>query len=183
MRDGAGRARTGLAAALVMLTTGLVLRRLRIAVGMRRGDQRVVGRKRRANQRLANRLVRRIGRAGRRGSLFGVIHVTGRRSGRPFATPVRPVEVPGGFLVPLTYGPNTDWYRNLQAAPGRLVWQGVSHPIGNPRPVDVTTVLPHLPPPSRFLLWLDGTRLCIRVEEIGLGGVAGVRPCAATESP
>ena len=46
-----------------------------------------------------------------------------RRSGRRYTTPIRVVEQPDGFIVPLTYGPNTSWYVNLQHNPGTLHWQ------------------------------------------------------------
>jgi deazaflavin-dependent oxidoreductase (nitroreductase family) len=47
---------------------------------------------------------------------FGVIVHRGRRSGRFYRTPVNVFRRPGGFVVALTYGPNTDWVRNVLAA-------------------------------------------------------------------
>ncbi|WP_270886970.1 nitroreductase family deazaflavin-dependent oxidoreductase [Pedococcus sp. 5OH_020] len=47
---------------------------------------------------------------------FAVIHHRGRRSGREFQTPVNLFPKPGGYVVALTYGPETDWVRNVLAA-------------------------------------------------------------------
>jgi deazaflavin-dependent oxidoreductase (nitroreductase family) len=47
---------------------------------------------------------------------FMLVHHTGRKSGREFTTPVWAFRRPGGFIIVLTYGPRTDWLRNLLAA-------------------------------------------------------------------
>ena len=96
-------------AVLAAVLAAAVVRRLRIAAGMRRGDQVVIDAKRHRNKRFANKMVTRMGRAGRRHSIFAVIEHTGRRSGRRYTTPVRVVEQPRSFIVPLTYGPKTNW--------------------------------------------------------------------------
>jgi deazaflavin-dependent oxidoreductase (nitroreductase family) len=49
---------------------------------------------------------------------FGVIVHQGRRSGRQYRTPVNVFSVPGGYLVALTYGPNSDWVKNVVAGNG-----------------------------------------------------------------
>jgi deazaflavin-dependent oxidoreductase (nitroreductase family) len=49
---------------------------------------------------------------------FGVIVHHGRHSGRPYRTPVNVFRRQGGFVVALTYGPDTDWVRNVLAAGG-----------------------------------------------------------------
>jgi deazaflavin-dependent oxidoreductase (nitroreductase family) len=46
-----------------------------------------------------------------------VIHV-GRRSGAVYRTPVNLFTADGHFTVALTYGPNSDWVRNVRAAGG-----------------------------------------------------------------
>ena len=150
---------------VALLALGLV-RRLRIAAGMRRGDQAVIDAKRNRNKRFANKMVTRVGRAGRTHSIFAVIEVAGRRTGRRYATPVRVVEQPTDFVVPLTYGPKTSWLVNLRQNPGILHWQGRSIPVGNPIAVPTSTVAHLLPLPSRFLLWLDGTDQCVRIQKV-----------------
>jgi deazaflavin-dependent oxidoreductase (nitroreductase family) len=142
----------------------VALRRIRIAAGMRRGDPAVIDAKRARNKRFANRLITTVGRAGRRHSIFAIIHFTGRRSGRHYCTPIRLVEQGDGFVVPMTYGPRTSWYVNLLANPGELQWQGQTIAVGNPTLIPANTVAQLLPPPSRFLMWLDGTDTCVRLE-------------------
>lgn len=157
----------GVVVLLSLLVSVMVIRRIRVAAGMRRGDQAVIDAKRARNKRLANRLVTALGRAGRRQSIFAVIHVTGRRYGRRYATPVRVIEQDDSFIIPLTYGPRTSWYRNLAANPGQLQWHGRLIPVGHPVLVPTRSVVHRFPPPSRFLLWLDGTDQCVRLERIG----------------
>ena len=79
-------------------------RRLRIAAGMRRGDQSVIDAKRQRNKRFANKMVTRVGRAGRPHSVFAIIDVTGRRTSRHYTTPVRAVEQPDDFIRPEILG-------------------------------------------------------------------------------
>lgn len=46
-----------------------------------------------------------------------VVH-RGRRSGRTYQTPVMVFGAGDGFIVALTYGPDSDWVRNVRAAGG-----------------------------------------------------------------
>ena len=160
------RVRHTVIALLPVMVAVAALRRVRIAAGMRRGDQAVIDAKRARNKRFANRLITTVGRAGRRHSVFAVIHVTGRRSGRRYSTPIRLVEQGDDFIVPLTYVPRTSWYVNLLAHPGQLQWQGQMIPVGNPTLIPTSTVANLLPPPSRFLMWLDGTDQCVRLQRV-----------------
>ena len=161
------RARHAIITLLPLALAAAALRRIRIAAGMRRGDQAVIDAKRTRNKRFANRMITTVGRAGRRHSIFAVIHFTGRRTGRRYSTPIRLVEQGDDFIVPLTYGPRTSWYVNLLATPGELAWQGQTIPVGNPTLIPASTVAQLLPPPSRFLMWLDGTDTCVRLERVG----------------
>ncbi|QRP46205.1 nitroreductase family deazaflavin-dependent oxidoreductase [Amycolatopsis sp. FDAARGOS 1241] len=47
---------------------------------------------------------------------FGMIIHRGRRSGREFRTPLNVFRSGDGFVVALTYGPDTDWVKNVLAA-------------------------------------------------------------------
>jgi deazaflavin-dependent oxidoreductase (nitroreductase family) len=47
---------------------------------------------------------------------LGVVTHRGRRSGRTYRTPVNVFAAPGGYVFALTYGPETDWVKNVQAA-------------------------------------------------------------------
>ena len=47
---------------------------------------------------------------------FGVVIHRGRRSGRRYETPVNVFPAADGYVFALTYGPDTDWVRNVLAA-------------------------------------------------------------------
>lgn len=47
---------------------------------------------------------------------FGVVVHRGRRTGRELRTPLNVFPTRDGFVVALTYGPRTDWVKNVLAA-------------------------------------------------------------------
>ena len=49
---------------------------------------------------------------------LGVVVHRGRRSGRVYRTPVNVFAVQDGYVLALTYGPDTDWVKNVLAAGG-----------------------------------------------------------------
>ncbi|HEX3647160.1 MAG TPA: nitroreductase family deazaflavin-dependent oxidoreductase [Pseudonocardiaceae bacterium] len=57
---------------------------------------------------------------------FGVLHLpgfalivhTGRKSGKTYRTPVNMFRTDTGYRIALTYGPESDWVRNVLAAGG-----------------------------------------------------------------
>ena len=67
----------------------------------------------RFNRRFANHLLQPLAA---RLPGFGVVVHKGRRSGREYATPVNVFHTPGGYVVALTYGPESDWVQNVMAA-------------------------------------------------------------------
>lgn len=71
---------------------------------------------------------------------FGIVEHVGRRSGKPYRTPVNvfTTEVEGkpGVAILLSYGPDRDWLKNLKAAGGgRLRSKGKEFGIADPRVV------------------------------------------------
>jgi len=67
----------------------------------------------RANRVVTNPLMRPLAR---RVAPMAVIHHRGRRSGEAYSSPVLAFGIPDGYVIPLTYGPDRDWVRNVQAA-------------------------------------------------------------------
>jgi deazaflavin-dependent oxidoreductase (nitroreductase family) len=64
---------------------------------------------------------------------FGVVHHTGRTSGKHYETPVNVFRRDDGFVIALTYGTQSDWVRNVQAAGGcELVTRGRRHRLTDP---------------------------------------------------
>ena len=49
---------------------------------------------------------------------LGLVVHRGRRSGTEYQTPVNVFPTGGGFVIALTYGPDTDWVKNVLAAGG-----------------------------------------------------------------
>lgn len=65
---------------------------------------------------------------------FGVIEHVGRRSGRTFRTPINVFPHEQGYLIALTYGPNSDWVRNvITAGGGRLTTRRRRYRLTDPR--------------------------------------------------
>jgi deazaflavin-dependent oxidoreductase (nitroreductase family) len=64
---------------------------------------------------------------------FAVIVHRGRVSGAEFRTPVNCWHDDQSAIVALTYGPDTDWLKNLTAAGGGVLVTGAtSHQVGRP---------------------------------------------------
>jgi deazaflavin-dependent oxidoreductase (nitroreductase family) len=92
---------------------------------------------RQLNKRVTNPLLMHW--AGHGNFYASVLHHMGRRSGREYAIPVVAKSIPGGrFLIPLPYGANTEWCRNVLAAgSARLEMRGESVSVANPRVSDL----------------------------------------------
>lgn len=90
-----------------------------------------------SNKYLLNPLMLRL--AGTRYWYASVIRHTGRRSGKQFATPVVADRVGDRFIVPLPYGTQVDWLRNvLTAGRAGLVSKGTSFELTAPEIIDAT---------------------------------------------
>jgi deazaflavin-dependent oxidoreductase (nitroreductase family) len=80
-----------------------------------------------------------------------VIH-RGRKSGRIFRTPLWAFRRGNGFVIALTYGPNTDWLRNVLAAGGCQILSRRRHyEVGNPE-VYCDEIASDMPAFIRFIL-------------------------------
>lgn len=102
--------------------------------------------------------------AGRTGMPYAVLSQVGRRSGKTYATPLLVQPVTQGWIIPLTYGKATDWYRNIeQAGECRIQWQGKSFLAGGPECVDAAHALPLFPFALRLALRIAGIRHFVRL--------------------
>ena len=127
----------------------------------------------RAVARVVNPLVLRI--AGRRHMpVLGVVHHRGRKTGRPYATPlgVRPA-AGGGFVMPLTFSRASHWYQNIQAAGWCVVtYQGADHIVAGPVIVDRAAAGPAYPRYERLALRLIGINEFVSLTEAPAGSAA-----------
>jgi deazaflavin-dependent oxidoreductase (nitroreductase family) len=89
-------------------------------------------------------------RAGRKNGYAAAIRHTGRKSGKQYSTPVGAERVQDGFIIPLAYGTQVDWLRNVVAA-GRATVSanGETHDVTEPEVIDAATALPGLAPRRR----------------------------------
>lgn len=77
---------------------------------------------------------------------LAIVHHVGRKSGRRYRSPVIAFRSTKGFVIPMTYGRDVDWARNLIKGHGGQVEQmGRRYTLRNPRIVDGKVAYPHLP--------------------------------------
>lgn len=97
-----------------------------------------------SNKHLLNPLMLRL--AGRRHWYASVIEHTGRRSGRRYRTPVVADRVDDHFVIPLPYGTQVDWARNvLTGGEADIISKGRSYHVVSPELISATQALPELP--------------------------------------
>ena len=87
---------------------------------------KVVGR---FNRVVTNRITRPL--AGRVPPFALLVH-RGRRTGREYLTPIFAFPCDGGFIIALTYGPGTDWERNVRDGGCDLAYRGTRYRLGAP---------------------------------------------------
>ena len=85
----------------------------------------------RFNRRVTNRV---LGPLVTRLPWFAWLEHTGRRSGRPYRTPVMLFGSGGRRVIAMTYGPDTEWARNVLAAGGATVVRGGGRRLELQRP-------------------------------------------------
>jgi len=99
--------------------------------------------------------------------VWAVIHTTGRKSGKAYATPIAVEPLGDAFIVGLPYGEGVDWCRNVMAA-GRatITWHGTDHPVTAPVIIDRAAADPAFPPPLRVVLRVFGVKRFLRVTRV-----------------
>lgn len=103
--------------------------------------------------------------AGKKNSYAATIGHTGRKSGKPYSTPVGADRVQDGYLIPLAYGLRVDWLQNVLAAGRATVSsEGETHNVAGPEVIDAATALPMLPPKRRRTFERIGITHYLRVK-------------------
>src|SRR5947209_16305172 len=96
--------------------------------------------------------------------MVAVIHHQGRRSGRFYTTPLAARKTPDGFVIPLTFGQQANWFRNVQAAGSCTIqWKGASYQVIEPVVVDWESVRASFYPAERILVPLIGIEHFVRL--------------------
>ncbi|OBI88988.1 nitroreductase family deazaflavin-dependent oxidoreductase [Mycobacterium sp. 1245805.9] len=111
-----------------------------------------------SNKYLLNPLMVQL--AGHKHWYAAAITHTGRRSGKQYTTPVVAERIADGFVIPLPYGTDVDWLRNVRAA-GRatISSQGEDYEVAQPEIIDAAEALPMLSAQRRRTF-----------ERVGIGG-------------
>jgi deazaflavin-dependent oxidoreductase (nitroreductase family) len=74
-----------------------------------------------------------IRNAGTPGAYATIVRHVGRKSGRPYETPVRAAMSDDGFVITLPYGDDADWVKNVIAAgTATLVFEGAEVEVDKP---------------------------------------------------
>jgi deazaflavin-dependent oxidoreductase (nitroreductase family) len=98
---------------------------------------------------------------------FAIVQHVGRRSGKTYETPIIVQPIPDGFMIELTYGPNVDWYKNVQAAGGcTILWHGKPYVINRIEPQTPTSGRAAFPLPFRVIMNLLDLQHFVRFTKV-----------------
>lgn len=96
--------------------------------------------------------------------LWGVVRHEGRKSGRPYATPVVVRRTADGFVIPMPFGDATNWASNVIAAGGATIrWAGADHRVTDPRVIGTDEAAPEFDRIQRSMLPRLGISRFLRV--------------------
>lgn len=99
-----------------------------------------------------------------RSGFSAIVHHVGRRSGKPYATPVIAHQSRQDVIIPLPYGTDVDWLRNLLVAEQAVVdLKGRSLTVNEPAVVDIDDVIGLLPAPMVRTIRFNGAREAVRM--------------------
>lgn len=158
------RLRKGIRLVVPVLAALHILLWMAFYLGSRRASVVV----RELNKRTLNPLMLRF--AGGRGFYAGALRHVGRSSGITYTTPVVARPAPGGFIVPLPYGTDVDWLKNVQAAgSARLAVDGSTHVVGRPRIIPAEKAAPFISDRMRRALDWQGVSAYLRLDSVPLG--------------
>lgn len=97
---------------------------------------------------------------------LAVVHHRGRKSGRPYRTPVIAFRTAGGFVIPMTYGRDVDWARNMVAVgQAEIERLGARTTVRNARIVGIEKAAMDLPAGTRGLFRLADLPGYVLVED------------------
>ncbi|HTK05539.1 MAG TPA: hypothetical protein VL485_00065 [Ktedonobacteraceae bacterium] len=106
--------------------------------------------------------------AGHPASAYALIQHVGRHSGRTYATPIVARPLGNDFVIPLPYGSNVDWCRNvLVAKTCTLTWNGHDYTMDQPEIVPPEEAIGAFPLVTRLLFTAGGMNqyLCLHRQQ------------------
>ena len=157
--DFIGRLAAGIGVLLVVAVVGFLL-----VVRLR--QRQLLYRVRGFNQRFLNPLV--LSFAGREGSGgYAIIRHTGRRTGRPYATPIVAQPTADGFVIALPYGADVDWLRNVRAAGTcQIQRNGIAYTCGEPELIGQEVALALIPERVRGIWQFLEIRQFLKLKQV-----------------
>ncbi|MFY9921161.1 MAG: nitroreductase family deazaflavin-dependent oxidoreductase [Mycobacterium sp.] len=76
---------------------------------------------------------------------FGILEHVGRKSGKPYRTPLNVFPTDDGVAVLLSYGPDRDWLKNITAAgQARIKRMGRTIEVADPRVMSKADAAAHV---------------------------------------
>ena len=107
--------------------------------------------------------------AGQPGAYAGVVRHVGRKSGRPYETPIGPFPTDYGFDIALPYGSSPDWLKNVVAAGSAvIVHEGVAYSIDQPEVIAAADAMDNVPPSEQRNISVFAVDNILRVRRVGL---------------
>lgn len=107
---------------------------------------------------------RQMRTAGQPGAYASIIRHTGRRTGRPYETPVGAAPTEDGFVVALPYGDRANWLRNVLAAgTATLVTEGRTYEVDHPELVPLDSANAWFPAADQRQHRWFGVEHCLRL--------------------
>jgi deazaflavin-dependent oxidoreductase (nitroreductase family) len=105
--------------------------------------------------------------AGGPGAYASVVRHRGRKSGRPYATPVGAVSADDGFVIALPYGLRSQWVRNVLATgSATIVSEGHEYRVDRPELIPLETVATRFSASDQRSHRLFGVDQCLRVQRV-----------------
>ncbi len=156
---------TALLTVLAILVVALVVVATVFVVGMRTKSPLVLWPVVAISRRFLNPRQLKRG-AGSPGAFASIVRHVGRRSGRPYETPVGVIAADDDFLIALPYGRRTQWLRNVLTAGGAtLVTEGRTVRVDRPEIVRTIEFAERFSRMDQASFRLMGTDECLRLRE------------------
>jgi deazaflavin-dependent oxidoreductase (nitroreductase family) len=98
---------------------------------------------------------------------IAMVHHRGRKSGRIYATPTSARPTSDGFVIAMTFGPESDWVQNVLAAGGcEIDWKDRRYSLVDPEIIDWATARTVFSTPERILLRAIGMTSFLRLRRL-----------------
>jgi deazaflavin-dependent oxidoreductase (nitroreductase family) len=112
--------------------------------------------------------------AGNPGAYASVVRHQGRKTGRTYQTPVWAAVTEDGFMIPIVYGADTDWLKNVLASgSAAIVHDGATSLVEHLEMIPMQSARSYFPVMTRLAHALVHVDRCLRVRRVGLEVSAG----------